>query len=116
MARAENINPSILAWARETAGLTFEETAERLGLSTSEKSSAVEKLETFEAGETKPTRNQLLKIATLYRRPLTTFYKNVDNALATMEKLMTEITPLVERQLGPLAALGPPTPAAAAAE
>ena len=39
-----------------------------------------------------------------------------EQALATMEKLMTEITPLVARQLGPLAALGPPTPAAAAAE
>ena len=76
MTRAENINPSILAWARETAGLTIEEAADRLSLSTSEKSSAVEKLVAFEAGETKPTRNQLLKIASLYRRPLTTFYKN----------------------------------------
>ena len=37
-------------------------------------------------------------------------------ALATMEKLITDITPLVEKELGPLAALGPPTPAAAAAE
>ncbi len=37
-------------------------------------------------------------------------------ALQTMEKLMTDITPLVEKELGPLAALGPPTPAAAAAE
>lgn len=74
--RAQNINPSILAWARETAGFSIEEAAEKLGLSSSEKATAAEKLEAFEEGETKPTRNQLLKLATLYRRPLTTFYKN----------------------------------------
>ncbi len=37
-------------------------------------------------------------------------------ALETMEKLMGEIKPMVERELGPLATLGAPTPAAAAAE
>ena len=74
--RAQNINPSILAWARETAGFSVEEAADKLGLSSSEKASAAEKLEAFEEGENKPTRNQLLKLATLYRRPLTTFYKN----------------------------------------
>ena len=37
-------------------------------------------------------------------------------ALETMEKLMGEIKPMVERELGPLATLGAPTPAAAATE
>ena len=37
-------------------------------------------------------------------------------ALETMEKFMGEIKPMVERELGPLATLGAPTPAAAAAE
>jgi hypothetical protein len=31
-----------------------------------------------------------------------------------MEKLMSEIVPMVERELGPLATLGAPTPAAEA--
>jgi Zn-dependent peptidase ImmA (M78 family)/transcriptional regulator with XRE-family HTH domain len=72
--RAENINPSILTWARETAGLSIGEAAERLGLSATESSSAEEKLLALEEGERKPTRNQLLKIASVYRRPLTAFY------------------------------------------
>jgi alkanesulfonate monooxygenase SsuD/methylene tetrahydromethanopterin reductase-like flavin-dependent oxidoreductase (luciferase family) len=37
------------------------------------------------------------------------------HALTTMEKLMTEIKPMVEKELGPLESLGPPTPAAARA-
>jgi len=76
MARAENINPAILVWARETAGLTLHEAAERLGLSSSARGTAEEKLVALESGDVKPTRNQLLKIATVYRRPLTSFYRS----------------------------------------
>jgi Zn-dependent peptidase ImmA (M78 family)/transcriptional regulator with XRE-family HTH domain len=74
MARAANINPEILVWARESAGMSLEDAANRLGLSSSETNSASEKLEEFEAGEKFPTRNQLAKFATVYRRPLITFY------------------------------------------
>ncbi|KQK32139.1 DNA-binding protein [Bosea thiooxidans] len=74
MTRAENINPSILTWARETAGLSLEEAAHRLGLTATEASTPEEKLQALEEGDKKPTRNQLLKIATVYRRPLTAFY------------------------------------------
>jgi Zn-dependent peptidase ImmA (M78 family)/transcriptional regulator with XRE-family HTH domain len=74
MARAVNINSAILIWARETAGLSIEEAAERLGLSDTKTATAVEKLTALEEGRTKPTRNQLLKIATIYRRPMTAFY------------------------------------------
>lgn len=74
MARAENINPDILVWARESAGLSPEEAAERLGFTSSERSSAAEKLEEIEAGAKFPTRNQLMKISQVYRRPLITFY------------------------------------------
>ena len=49
--RAQNINPSILTWARETAGLSVDEAADRLGLSSSEKATGAEKLEAFETGE-----------------------------------------------------------------
>jgi Zn-dependent peptidase ImmA (M78 family) len=74
MARAANINPEILVWARESAGLSLEDAANRLGLSASETNSAADKLEEFEAGENFPTRNQLAKFAAVYRRPLITFY------------------------------------------
>lgn len=76
IARAQNINPAILTWARKTAGLSIDEAANRLGLSSSEKATGAEKLAAFEAGKTPPTRNQLLKLASVYRRPLTTFYRN----------------------------------------
>ena len=75
MTRAENISPRILTWAREKAGLSVEDAATRLGLKSTTRGTAIEKLEAFERGDVKPTRNQLLKIATTYRRPLTTFYR-----------------------------------------
>src|SRR5215213_3226805 len=74
MARAQNINPKILAWARESAALSREDAAARLGLTSSEGLSAVEKLAELEAGSKFPTRNQLTKFASVYRRPLITFY------------------------------------------
>src|SRR6266566_5118446 len=74
MERAKNINPNILKWARESAHLSEEEAAARIGLTSTEKASAAEKLRELEDGEKFPTRSQLLKIASVYRRPLTTFY------------------------------------------
>ena len=73
--RANNINPAILAWARETAGLDADEAAERLGfIKPKEGESAAQRLLAFESGERTPTRNQLLQFASLYRRPLLAFY------------------------------------------
>lgn len=74
MSREGSINPAILAWARESAGLELAEAAERLGLTSGPASTAAEKLAQFEDGERSPTRGQLAKISTLYRRPLVTFY------------------------------------------
>ena len=68
------VNPAIMVWARETAGLTQKEAATKLGFKDSSKSSAVEKLTLIERGEKKPSRPQLLKMAGQYRRPLLTFY------------------------------------------
>ena len=75
MKRANNINPAILAWARETAGLELEEAADRLDfIKPTEDESAAQRLLAFESGDRTPTRNQLLKFATVYRRPLLAFY------------------------------------------
>lgn len=74
MARATTINPSMLTWAREAAGLSVAEAADRVGLTTSARATGEEKLQALEAGKTSPTRNQLLKISSVYHRPLSTFY------------------------------------------
>ena len=68
MARLEeDINPKILGWARERAGLSLEKAAKKIGLSS-------QKLAKMENGESKPTRRQLREIAKRYWYPLTVFY------------------------------------------
>ena len=68
------MNPEILVWARETAGLGPEAAARKLGLRDSRRASAVDKLAALELGEAEPTRPQLVKMAQQYRRPLLAFY------------------------------------------
>ena len=68
------VNPEILVWARETAGLTKKQAARKLEFQDSTLSSATEKLEAIENGQKEPSRPQLLKMARQYRRPLLAFY------------------------------------------
>ena len=68
------VNPEILVWARETAGLAPEAAAQKLGLRDSRRASAVDKLAALELGAAEPTRPQLVKMAQQYRRPLLAFY------------------------------------------
>ena len=65
------INPAILTWARESAGLDVEGAARAIGLTGA---NAAERLAQLEAGTREPTRTQLLKMGEKYRRPLLTFY------------------------------------------
>lgn len=74
MATTELISPRVLAWARESAGFTVEEAAEKLALGNSARASAVDKLSELESGQRHPTSAQLLKAAALYKRPLVAFY------------------------------------------
>ncbi|HST74423.1 MAG TPA: ImmA/IrrE family metallo-endopeptidase [Acetobacteraceae bacterium] len=74
MAIVEHINPRILAWARETAGLTAEEAAGRLGLKDTAKTTAAEKLLQAEKGTRAVSRGLLQKAVAVYRRPLVAFY------------------------------------------
>lgn len=69
-----NVNPNILCWARETAGLTLDEAAKKLLLKATKGGSAPERLAALEAGNEPPTRAMLAKMARSYRRPLVTFY------------------------------------------
>ena len=68
------VNPAIMVWARETAGLSQAEAARKLGFQDSSRSSAVEKLVLIEIGQKEPSRSRLVKMAGQYRRPLLTFY------------------------------------------
>ncbi|WP_085026294.1 XRE family transcriptional regulator [Ensifer aridi] len=68
------VNPSILRWARETAGLTLEDAAEKVGLGEARGVAGSDRLAMLEAGDSEPTRPMLLKMAAQYRRPLLTFY------------------------------------------
>lgn len=69
-----NVNPDILRWARETAGLAPEEAVQKLGINTARGVKPVDRLEQMEAGEVAPTRPMLVKMSKQYRRPLLSFY------------------------------------------
>jgi Zn-dependent peptidase ImmA (M78 family)/transcriptional regulator with XRE-family HTH domain len=68
------VNSNILSWARETAGLSTEEAAMKIGLYGTKKMNAVDRLLSLEDGTNNPTRPMLVKMAKQYRRPLLTFY------------------------------------------
>lgn len=62
------INPAMLRWARDRAGLSMAAVAAKIGKST-------DIIENWEAGTTAPTYGQLEKLAyQLYRRPLAIFF------------------------------------------
>ncbi len=68
------INPVILKWARETAGLDVETAAKKIGIKDSKNQTAEEKLIELEYGRKAITRALLYKMSKHYRRPLIIFY------------------------------------------
>jgi Zn-dependent peptidase ImmA (M78 family)/transcriptional regulator with XRE-family HTH domain len=68
------VNPEILRWARETAGLDLEEAAKKLDLPSARGLSPGERLAALETGDTEPSRPMLLRMAKQYHRPLLSFY------------------------------------------
>src|SRR5690348_7975114 len=69
-----DVNPDILVWARETAGLAPDEAVKKLGISATKNMSGAEKLAAYEKGVLSPSRPLLLKMSQQYRRPLIAFY------------------------------------------
>lgn len=65
------VNPKILTWAREAAGLSLDDAAHAVGFGGADPAA---RLAAMEAGELAPTRRQLGKMAVKYRRPILTFY------------------------------------------
>lgn len=72
-----SVNPQMLSWARERAGLPVDAAARAIGLSGV---SAPARLAEMERGERAPTHRQLAGMAGAYRRPLLTFYLSVPPA------------------------------------
>lgn len=68
------VNPDILRWARETAGLTPAAAVKKLAIKDTKGAVAIDRLRALEDGERPPTRAMLSKMAKQYRRPLLTFY------------------------------------------
>ncbi len=68
------INPAILSWARETAGLSLQEAAAKIQLRDAHGKTGGERLAALEAGDGDISRPILLRMAKQYRRPLVAFY------------------------------------------
>lgn len=67
------VNPDILIWARETAGLSHDDAARKLYFKDTKVLLAVDRLKEYEeTGEL--SRSLLVKMSKVYRRPLLTFY------------------------------------------
>lgn len=70
------VKPSILQWARESAGLSLEEAAVKVGINAARGVSGADRLLALETEEGEISRPVLLKMAKIYRRPLVSFYLN----------------------------------------
>jgi len=68
------LNPQILTWARDTAGLSVDEAANALGFKDTRDRTAAERLRAMEAGKEEPSRSVLLNMARAYHRSLLVFY------------------------------------------
>jgi Zn-dependent peptidase ImmA (M78 family) len=68
------IQPKILTWARETAGLSLSDAASALGITDARGRTGAQRLGAMELGDDEPTRPVLLKMAKTYHRPLLVFY------------------------------------------
>jgi Zn-dependent peptidase ImmA (M78 family) len=77
------INPQVLIWARETAGLGLGEAAAKLGIAHARGLTGEERLWRLESGEDKPSRPLLVKMAKQYRRPLLLFYMSKTPRIAS---------------------------------
>lgn len=68
------VNPSVLRWARETAGLNLDEASKAIGLNAAHGKTGAQRLAVFERGDAEIPRKLLGRMAEKYRRPLIAFY------------------------------------------
>jgi len=70
----EGVQPAVLRWARETAGLSPDDAAKALALNAAKGLNPAQRVLALESGAAAPTRPLLEKMAKAYRRPLLAFY------------------------------------------
>ena len=68
------LNPEVLIWARETAGLDLETAARKIDLKAARGVSGADRLAAAEAGKLVPSTALLRRMAAQYHRPILTFY------------------------------------------
>lgn len=68
------VNPTILKWARESAGLSVEEATKTLSLRDTREFTGQERLKFYESGDLEPTTTLLKAMSQKYRRSLLVFY------------------------------------------
>jgi Zn-dependent peptidase ImmA (M78 family)/transcriptional regulator with XRE-family HTH domain len=97
------IRPEILVWARQTAGMSLDEAAAKVGLKEARGVSPAGRLAALESGQASPSRPLLLKMAKAYRRPLLTFYMSAPprkgdrgEDFRNLPQRQTEAEPLVD--------------------
>jgi Zn-dependent peptidase ImmA (M78 family)/transcriptional regulator with XRE-family HTH domain len=97
------VKPSILKWARESAGLSLEEAAAKVGLNDARGVTGADRLLAFETADGEVSRPVLLKMAKVYRRPLVSFYMSQPPArgdrgedFRTLPDRHTDAEPLVD--------------------
>lgn len=97
------VKPDVLKWARETAGLSVEEAAAKIGINNTRSASGPDRLRAMETEENEVSRPVLLKMAKVYRRPLVTFYMNAPprrgdrgEDFRTLPDRHTDVEPLVD--------------------
>ncbi len=88
------ITAQVLAWTRAEAGLTQVELAERAQL-------AVEKLQAWEAAESRPTKGQFNKLARVLKRPSALFFLPEPPVAAGMPISLRSAPALGSHKLGP---------------
>lgn len=82
------VTPTLLAWARRTAGLDLAQAGKRTRVKP-------EKLEAWEAGDGHPSMAQMKRIAEVYKRPLAIFYLPAPprdfKAMRDFRRLLTDL-------------------------
>lgn len=98
-----SVEPKILLWARESAGLSLDEAAAKLDVKDARGVAAATRLAALESGEGAPSRPLLLKMVKVYRRPLLAFYMSAPprkgdrgEDFRTLPERSTETEPLVD--------------------
>lgn len=88
------VQPRVLEWARNTAGLDVETAASRVGVKP-------DRLLSWEEGQQDPTINQVRKLADAYHRPLASLFMPAPPEEETVESLPDFRRPAVQHEADP---------------